>query len=107
MLVQNSWSKPCGLLLRKYVLEVMLENYYMPGEDCVAICEVDNFKCSLRMRVVVCEFVKVLTLTTNQGVEKKITQVINSISFPGIEAHGQYTQGDAQKLPLPLKYKNN
>ncbi len=27
-----------------------VENQYIPGEECVAICEADNFKCDLKIK---------------------------------------------------------
>lgn len=63
----------------------------MPGEECIAICEADNYKCSLNIREIKIKFKKVITLVSGFGEERTFDQQINEISFPGVQAHGQYT----------------
>ena len=39
----------------------------MPGEECIVICEVDNFKCTLPVQEIKCEFTKSITLISYMG----------------------------------------
>ena len=84
-----------------------LENQYVPGEECVAICEADNYKCRLRIKEIRVKFKKVVTLVSGFGEESRFEQVINQASFPGVQAYGQYTGGQAQKINIPLKYRDS
>lgn len=44
-----------------------VENQYVPGEECIAICEADNYKCKLKIKEIKVKFKKVLTLTSGFG----------------------------------------
>ena len=85
----------------------IVENQYLPGEDCIAICEVDNYKSSASFREVNLKFLKCVTLVSGFGEERSFTQVVRSASFPGIGPHGIYTGENAQRLTLPLKYRES
>lgn len=53
------------------------------------------------------KFKKTVTLVSAFGEEKIFEQQINQISFPGVQAHGQYTGQMANKIAIPLKYRDS
>ncbi len=55
------------LLFLKYTFILYQENQYMPGEECIAICEADNYKCNLNIREIKIKFKKVITLVSGFG----------------------------------------
>lgn len=57
------------MLFLKYIL-VYVENFYLPDDDCIMICEADNTKCGLDITRIKCELIKVLTLTALNGTQR-------------------------------------
>lgn len=53
-----------------------------------------------------CEFVKTVTLKATNGVYKVIREIINTVEFKGVKKGNGYLGPMAEKLFLPLRYKN-
>ena len=91
----------------KVLLPSTSENQYLPGEECTAICEADNYKCETAINEVKVKFVKCVTLMSGLGEERSFYEEISNISFAGVGAHNMYTGENSQKLSLPLRYRNS
>lgn len=59
-------SLKCAVIFKVYLI-LYVENQYMPGEECIAICEADNYKCNLNIREIKIKFRKAITLVSNFG----------------------------------------
>lgn len=55
------------MLFLKYLLLLFVENQYLTGDQCIAICEADNYKCKLNVKEIKVKFKKVVTLTSAFG----------------------------------------
>ena len=106
MFMCEKWCGKSLLLLLKYLLKY-LENQYIAGDECVAICEIDNLRNKLRISSVSVKFKKILTLTSGFGENISLMKDINEAAFPGVDAFGKYTGSEAQKVMVPLKYNDS
>lgn len=93
--------------ISKVIYLIDLENQYVQGEDCIAICEVDNSKCKVPMKEIKVKLKKAITLTSQFGEEETIIKEINKAAFPGVPAFQHYGGQFTQKLSLPLKDKHS
>ena len=88
--VVRDMAPPKFLVILKVMHPPNVENYYIPGEQCIAICQVDNFKGSIGLSEIRCDLIKVITLTSFMGVENVFESAINTMIFPGIAAFNMY-----------------
>ena len=100
-------ASPRSAVISKVAFLNNVENQYLPGEECIAICEVDNYKCSTAISEVKVKFLKCVTLMSAFGEEKSFLEEINNISFAGTKAYTMYAGENAQRLILPLKYRSS
>ena len=73
------------------------KNTYCPKETANMMCEVDNSNCNLNVRAVNMSLLMNIRLRAANGVEKNISETVNSFNLGGISAH-ETALGDKTKI---------
>ena len=67
-----------------------IENYYLPGDECIMICEADNTKCDATITQIKCQFMKEVLLVSSNGTQRVFTDLLNTVYFPGVGPKASY-----------------